>query len=84
MEDKTRNFQIIGSSLAYILVMIISWINNLETSGPNAIFSTMIFSGMIYKIFIKKEKYSESEYIFRILMMIGFAIIMIASFHDLL
>lgn len=84
MEDKTRNFQIIGASLAYILVMIISWMKNLDTSGPNAIFSTMIFSGMIYKIFIKKEKYSKSEYIFRILRMFGFAIIMILSFNDLL
>lgn len=84
MKDRTVNFQIIGASLAYILVMIISWIKNLETSGPNAIFSTMILFGMIYKIFIKKEKSSKSEYFFRILMILGFAIIMIASFHDLL
>lgn len=84
MKDRTCYFQIIGASLAYILVMIISRNKNLETRGPNAIFSTMIFSGMIYKIFIKKEKPSKSEYFFRILMILGFAIIMIASFHDLL
>lgn len=84
MKDRTGNFQIIGASLAYILVMIISRIKNLETSGPNAIFSTMIFSGMIYKTIIKKEKPSKSEYFFRILMILGFAIIMITSFHDLL
>ena len=47
MKDRTVNFQIIGASLAYILVMIISWIKNIETSGPNAIFSTMILFGMI-------------------------------------
>ena len=84
MKDRTVNFQIIGASLAYILVMIISRNKNLDTSGPNAIFSTVIFSGMIYKAFIKKEKSSKSEYIFRILRLLGFAIIMIASFHDLL
>lgn len=84
MKDRTVNFQIIGASLAYILVMIISRIKNLETSGPNAIFSTMILFGMIYRTFIKKEKQSKSEYFFRILMILGSAIIMIASFHDLL
>lgn len=56
MEDRTRNFQIIGASLSYILVMIISWVKNLNTSGPNAIFSTMILFGLTYKTFIKKEK----------------------------
>ena len=84
MKDRTVNFQIIGASLAYILVMIISWIKNLDTSGPDAIFSTMILFGMIYRTFIKKEKPSKSEYFFRILMILGFSIIMIASFHDLL
>lgn len=84
MKDRTVNFQIIGASLAYILVMIISWIKNLDTSGPDAIFSTMILFGMIHRTFIKKEKPSKNEYFFRILMILGFAIIMIASFHDLL
>ena len=84
MKDRTGKFQIIGASLAYILVMIISRNKNLETSGPNAIFSTMILFGMIYKTFIKKEKPSKSEYFFRILMILGLAIIMIASFYDLL
>ncbi|WP_236785903.1 ion transporter [Anaerococcus ihuae] len=84
MKDRTVNFQIIGASLAYILVMIISWIKNLDTSGPDAIFSTMILFGMIYRTFIKKEKQSKSEYFLRILMILGFSIIMIASFHDLL
>lgn len=55
MEDKTRNFQIIGASLSYILVMIISWVKNLNTSGPNAIFSAMILFGLTYKTFIKKK-----------------------------
>ncbi|WP_019119030.1 hypothetical protein [Anaerococcus obesiensis] len=55
MEDRTRNFQIIGASLSYILVMIISWVKNLNTSGPNAIFSTMILFGLTYKTFIKKK-----------------------------
>ena len=76
MKDRTVNFQIIGASLAYILVMIISRIKKLDTSGPNAIFSSMLLFG--------KEKLSKSEYFFKNLMMIGFAIIMITSFHDLL
>lgn len=84
MKDRTVNFQIIGASLAYILVMIISRIKKLDTSGPNAIFSSMILFGMVYKNFIKKEKLSKSEYFFKNLMMIDFAIIMITSFHDLL
>ena len=84
MEDRTRNFQIIGASLSYILVMIISWVKNLNTSGPNAIFSTMILFGLAYKTFIKKEKLKKSEFVFRILTILGFGAIMLTSFHDLI
>lgn len=84
MEDRTRNFQIIGASLSYILVMIISWAKNLNTSGPNAIFSTMILFGFTYKTFIKKEKLKKSEFIFRFLTILGFGAIMLTSFHDLI
>lgn len=84
MEDRTRNFQIIGASLSYILVMIISWVKNLNTSGPNAIFSAMILFGLTYKTFIKKEKLEKSEFVFRFLMILGFGIIMLTSFRDLI
>lgn len=84
MEDRTRNFQIIGASLSYILVMIISWVKNLNTSGPNAIFSTMILFGLTYKTFIKKEKLEKSEFVFRFLTILGFGIIMLTSFRDLI
>ena len=84
MEDKTRNFQIIGASLSYILVMIISWVKNLNTSGPNAIFSAMILFGLTYKTIIKKEKLKKSEFVFRFLMVLGFGIIMLTSFRDLI
>lgn len=84
MEDRTRNFQIIGASFSYILVMIISWAKNLNTSGPNAIFSIMILFGLTYKTFIKKEKLKKSEFIFRFLTILGFGAIMLTSFHDLI
>lgn len=84
MEDRTRNFQIIGASLSYILVMIISWVKNLNTSGPNAIFSAMILFGLTYKTFIKKEKLEKSEFIFRFLTILGFGAIMLTSFRDLI
>ena len=84
MEDRTRNFQIIGASLSYILVMLISWVKNLNTSGPNAIFSTMILFRLTYKTFIKKEKLKKSEFVFRFLMILGFGIIMLTSFSDLI
>ena len=66
MEDRTRNFQIIGASLSYILVMIISWVKNLNTSGPNAIFSTMILFGLTYKTFIKKEKLKNPRFLYNV------------------
>ena len=84
MEDRTRNFQIIGASLSYILVMLISWVKNLNTSGPDAIFSAMILFGLTYKTFIKKEKLKKSEFIFRFLTILGFGAIMLTSFHDLI
>ena len=84
MEDKTRNFQIIGASLSYILVMIISWVKNLNTSGPNAIFSAMILFGLTYKTFIKKEKLEKSEFVFRFLTILAFGAIMLTSFRDLI
>lgn len=84
MEDRTRNFQIIGASLSYILVMIISWVKNLNTSGPNAIFSAMILFGLTYKTFIKKEKLEKSEFVFRFLTILGFGAIMLTSFRDLI
>ncbi|MDU3153247.1 MAG: hypothetical protein E6706_03115 [Anaerococcus hydrogenalis] len=56
MKNNISDYQIIGGVIAYIIVMIISWVKKIPTSGPNAIITAIVFSGMIYKIFIKKEK----------------------------
>ncbi len=83
MKDNTANFQIIGASLAYILVMVISWFKNLQTSGANAIFSTMILFGIVHKTFVKRKNLSKIEFVFSFLMMFGSVIIIISSFCDL-
>lgn len=56
MKNNISDYQIIGGVISYMIVMIISWTKKLPTSGPNAIFTAIVFSGMIYKIFIKKKK----------------------------
>ncbi|MDU5585049.1 MAG: hypothetical protein E6046_32135 [Pseudomonas aeruginosa] len=79
MKDKISDYQVIGGAISYLTVMIISWIKKLPTSGPNAIFYAIVFSGMVYKIFIKKEKV-----IFEILTLLGSFILMLASFKEML
>ncbi|EEB35908.1 hypothetical protein ANHYDRO_01261 [Anaerococcus hydrogenalis DSM 7454] len=77
MKDKISDYQVIGGAISYMIVMIISWTKKLPTSGPNAIFYSIVFSGMVYKIFIKKEK---NNMFFNILTMIGYILTMIGSF----
>ena len=81
MKNNISDYQIIGGVIAYIIVMIISWLKKLPTNAPNAIFTAIVFSGMIYKIFIKKEK---NNMFFNILTMIGSFILMIVSFLEML
>lgn len=81
MKNNISDYQIIGGVIAYMIVMIISWTKKLPTSGPNAIFYAIVFSGMVYKIFIKKEK---NNMFFNILTMIGAFILMIVSFKEML
>lgn len=81
MKNNISDYQIIGGVIAYIIVMIISWLKKLPTNAPNAIFTAIVFSGIIYKIFIKKEK---NNMFFNILTMIGSFILMIASFLEML
>lgn len=81
MKNNISDYQIIGGLVSYIIVMIISWIKKLPTSGPNAIIAAIVFGGMIYKIFIKKEK---KTLFLDILTMIGSLILMLASFLEML
>ena len=79
MKNNISDYQIIGGVIAYIIVMIISWLKKLPTNAPNAIFTAIVFSGMIYKIFIKKEK---NNMFFNILTMIGSFIFLILIFFE--
>lgn len=79
MKNNISDYQVIGGAISYIIVMIISWIKKLPTSGPNAIFSAIVFSGMVYKIFIKKEKVG-----FEILTLLASFLLMLASFKEML
>ena len=79
MKNNISDYQVIGGAISYMIVMIISWIKKLPTSGPNAIFSAIVFSGMVYKIFIKKEKVT-----FEILTLLASFLLMFASFKEML
>lgn len=79
MKNNISDYQVIGGAISYMIVMIISWIKKLPTSGPNAIFSAIVFSGMVYNIFIKKEKVG-----FEILTLLASFLLMLASFKEML
>lgn len=76
-------FQILGVSISYIVLMLISFFKDFNTSGINIIFLSMLLFSSIYRIFVDKNYSSKFTKIFTYLIFIGTIILIIGNFESL-